>query len=46
MRLMNPDDLGPNQRGMYSTDAQGSMRSRYVDQETFNVTINRVGYAD
>jgi len=43
MRLMNPDDLGPNQRGMYSIDAQGSMRSRYVDK-TFNVTINKVGW--
>ncbi len=46
MRLMNPDDLGPNQRVMYSTDAQGSMRARYVDPDTGNVTINRVGYAD
>jgi len=46
MRLMNPDDLGPNQRVMYSTDAQGSMRARYVDPDSGNVTINRVGYAD
>jgi hypothetical protein len=45
MRLMNPDDLG-NQPVMYSTDAQGSMRARYVDPDTGNVTINRVGYAD
>ena len=46
LRLMNPDDLGPNQRVMYSTDAQGSMRARYVDADSGNVIINRVGYAD
>jgi hypothetical protein len=46
MRLMNPDGLDPHQRVMYSTDAEGSMRARYVDPDTGNVTINRVGYAD
>ncbi len=46
LRLMNPDRLDPNQRVMYSTDAQGSMRARYVDPDTGNVTINRVGYGD
>ena len=46
LRLMNPDGLEPQQRALYSTDAQGSMRSRYVDPETGNVTINRVSYAD
>lgn len=46
LRLMNPDGLDPQQRVMYSTDAQGSMRARYVDPDTGNVTINRVGYAD
>ena len=43
---MNPDRLDPHQRVMYSTDAQGSMRARYVDPDSGNVTINRVGYAD
>ena len=43
LRLMNPT-LAP-QRVMYSPDAQGSMRARYVDPETGNVTINNV-YAE
>ena len=45
LRLMSPDRLGPQQRVMYSPDAQGSMRARYVDPETGNVTVNNV-YAD
>ena len=45
LRLMNPDRLGPQQRVMYSPDAQGSMKARYVDPETGNVTVNNV-YAD
>jgi hypothetical protein len=45
LRLMNPDGLGPQQPVMYSPDAQGSMRARYVDPETGNVTVNNV-YAD
>jgi hypothetical protein len=40
LRLMNP-----SQRVLYSTDAQGSMRARYVDPETGYVTINNV-YAE
>jgi hypothetical protein len=44
LRLMNPDQLEP-QRVMYSPDAQGSMRARYVDPETGNVTTNNV-YAE
>jgi hypothetical protein len=44
MRLMNPD-LDPQQRVMYSPDAQGSMRARYVDPDTGYVTINNV-YAE
>lgn len=40
LRLMNPA-----QRVLYSTDAQGSMRARYVDPETGYVTINNV-YAE
>ena len=45
LRLMNPDGLDPHQRVTYSPDAQGGMRSRSVDPETGNVTINNV-YAD
>lgn len=45
LRLMNPDRLDPQQRATYSPDAQGSMSARYVDPNTFNVTINNV-YAD
>ncbi len=47
LRLMNPDqlELDPQQRVMYSTDAQGSVRARYVDPETGYVTINNV-YAE
>jgi hypothetical protein len=45
-RLINPHRLDPQQRVTYSTDAQGSMGARYVDPETFNVTINRVHDAD
>jgi hypothetical protein len=44
LRLLNPD-LDPNQRVMYSPGAQGSMRARYVDPDTGNVTINNV-YAE
>jgi hypothetical protein len=40
LRLMNP-----SQRVLYSPDAQGSMRARYVDPETGYVTINNV-YAE
>jgi hypothetical protein len=46
LRLMNPDGLDPQQHVTYSPDAQGSMGARYVDPETFNVTINRVHNAD
>jgi hypothetical protein len=42
LQLMNPDQLDPQQRVLYSTDAQGSMKARYVDLETGNVTINKV----
>jgi hypothetical protein len=45
LSLMNPDRLGPQQRALYSPNAQGSMRSIYVDNESGNVTVNRV-YAD
>lgn len=45
LRLMNPDGLGPNERVMYSPDAQGGMRARYVDPQTGYVTINNV-YAE
>jgi hypothetical protein len=45
LRLMNPDGLGPQQPVVYTPNAQGSMNSRYVDPETFNVTVNNV-YAD
>ena len=45
LRLMNPDRLDPQQPVMYSPDAQGSMKARYVDPETGNVTVNNV-YAD
>jgi len=45
LRLMNPDSLGPQQRVLYSPGAQGSIRARYVDPETGNVTVNNV-YAD
>src|SRR5205085_1728832 len=42
LRLMNPDSLGPQQRVLYSPGAQGSIRARYVDPETGNVTVNNV----
>jgi len=42
--LMSPN-LDPSQRVMYSPNAQGSMRARYVDPDTGNVTINNV-YAE
>jgi hypothetical protein len=45
LRLMNPAQLNSAQRVLYSPDAQGSMRARYVDPETGNVTINNV-YAE
>lgn len=45
LRLMNPDRFDSQQRVMYSPDAQGSMRARFVDPTTGNVTINDV-YAD
>lgn len=45
LRLMNPARLDPQQRATYSPDAQGSVRSRYVDPATGYVTINNV-YAD
>jgi hypothetical protein len=40
LRLMNP-----GKQVSYSSDAQGSMRARYVDPETGQVTINNV-YAE
>lgn len=45
LRLMNPDQVDPQQRVTYSIDAQGSVRARYVDPETGYVTINNV-YAE
>jgi hypothetical protein len=44
LRLMNPR-LSPSQRVLYSPDAQGSMRARYVDPQTGYITINNV-YAE
>lgn len=44
LRLMNSDRLDPRQRVMNSPDAQGGMRSLFVDRDTGNVTINRVQY--
>lgn len=45
LRLMNPGQLDPAQPVMYSPDAQGSMRARYVDPQTGYVTTNSV-YAE
>jgi hypothetical protein len=45
LRLMNPAQMNPAQRVLYSPDARGSMRARYVDPETGYVTINNV-YAE
>jgi len=45
LRLNNPDNVDPQQRVTYSPDAQGSVRSRYVDPATGYVTINNV-YAE
>jgi anti-sigma factor RsiW len=45
-RLNNPYRLDPQQPVTYSIGAQGSMGARYVDPETFYVTINRVHDAD
>ncbi len=45
LRLMNPAQMSPTQRVLYSPNAQGSMRARYVDPETGYVTINNV-YAE
>lgn len=44
LRLMNPDQTGA-QRVVYSPDADGSMRARYVDPNTGYVQINNV-YAE
>jgi hypothetical protein len=41
LRLMNPQSVKPL-NVMYSANAQGSMRARYVDPETGYVTINNV----
>ena len=45
LRLMNPDQVDPKQPVMYSPDAQGSMKARYVDPDTGYVTTNNV-YAE
>jgi hypothetical protein len=41
LQLMNP-----GKHAIYSSDAQGSMRSRSVDPDTGYVTINNVDYAE
>jgi hypothetical protein len=45
LRLNNPNGLTPGERVLYTPDAEGSMRARYVDPQTGYVTINHV-YAD
>jgi anti-sigma factor RsiW len=45
-RLNNPYRVDPQQPVTYTIGAQGSMGARYVDPETFYVTINRVHDAD
>jgi hypothetical protein len=45
LRLNNPEGMDPRQRVTYSPDADGSVRSRYVDPSSGYVTTNKV-YAE
>lgn len=42
LRLMNSDQVDPQQRVTYSSSAEGSVRARYVDRSTGYVTINNL----